>query len=906
MTDDTTAPPPGSSPLFSPERWQELRALLDTLAEASAEVREAELIRIAASNPELAGTLRELLIGTRDAATLHLDQLVERVLPSAAEEMPERIGPFRLIERIGTGGMGTVYLAEREHADFVQRVALKLLDGGSTRLAQLASRERRILAALTHPNITAFVDAGNEGGRAWMAMEYVQGETLIEHCLQRDLDARARVRLFDQVCAAVAHAHAQLVVHRDLKPSNVLVDSEGRAKLLDFGIALVLDDGEVTAPATRVFTLEYAAPEQLRGERVTTASDVYSLGLILYELVAGVRLSTLERSTRDGEWTTAELARFATTRDSTSNAAASMHRDAKARSQLLRGDLGRIIALALNPLPAQRYASVASLREDLARWLDYRPLTIGRPDPLYVLRRFVRRHRAGVAAAVLGLAAIVGLAATALWQARAKTQEAAAARAALRQSEATRDFMSSVFLSADPNQGKGAQTTAGELLAVARTRIDKELAQEPAVAAPLLMQIGNVYVTLGDKDAVKETMGKALDYNARSAQPSTIIEGSARARLAYQSYSDGHDIKEAERGLAEAIALLRAAGPEAHPDLAIALRLQSNVLFAGGADAVASATESIQLLEKLGRARASDYLLSVHMLGDVLASLERHEEALTVVDRGLAHAFSHEPDYATMRSGLQGVRARALTGLRRYAEAEPALVEVIAESNTSFGPEHFNTRYWRYRHAELLGDMGRLDESSAELHGLLNVPASGDEHRLAPMASLLTAARIDEARRAANAPDDIAKGKAIACGSQGHPPFCAKARLLSAEVAIRQRQGEVARAALDDCAADEQIASSEPLTRRLNMLRARLARDSGELDAARVLLDEAQNGAAISPDETAAIDIERGYLALAAGDRTAAIAALTRGRAHIAQTLSVLTPQVREIDAALEAAKATP
>jgi tRNA A-37 threonylcarbamoyl transferase component Bud32 len=906
MNDTTTARPPGSAPLFSPARWQEMRVLLDTLADASAELRESELVRIAASDAELAVALRELLAGTRDAATLHQGPLAERLLPAAAEAMPERVGPFRLIERIGSGGMGTVYLAEREHADFVQRVALKLLDGGSARLAQLASRERRILAALTHPNITAFVDAGTQDGRAWLAMEYVQGETLIEHCCQRDLDARARVRLFDQVCDAVAHAHAQLVVHRDLKPSNVLVDAEGRAKLLDFGIALVLDDGEAAAPATRVFTLEYAAPEQLRGERVTTASDVYSLGLILYELVAGKRLSTLERSARDAEWTTAELARFATARDTARSASPVMHHDGKALLQLLRGDLGRIIAHALNPLPAQRYASVASLREDLARWLDYRPLTISRPDPLYVLRRFVRRHRAGVAAAVLGLAAIIGLAATALWQARAKTQEAAAARAALRQSEATRDFMSSVFLSADPNQGKGAQTTAGELLAVARKRIDKELAQEPEVAAPLLMQIGNVYVSLGDKEAVKESMSKSLVYNARSAQPSTIIEGSAKARLAYQSYSDGENPEDAERGLSEAVALLRAAGPEAHPDLAIALRLQSNLLFARGADAVAGATESMQLLEQLGRARASDYLLSVHMLGDVLASLERNDEALAVADRGLAHPFTQEAEYAGLRNGLQGVRARALTGLRRYAEAEPALAEVIAAEGVSFGPEHFSTRYWRFRHAELLGDMGRLDDASAELQRLLKVPASGDEHRLAPLAHLTTAARIDEARRAADATDQIAQAQSAVCGSEGYPLFCAKMRLLGAEAAIRERRGAAARMALDECTQDGVIAGSEPLARRLNILRARLARDSGELDAARALLDEAQGGTAISPDETATIDIERGHLALAAGDRVTGIAALTRGRAHIAQTLTELTPQVHEIDVALRAAQATP
>lgn len=899
---DTPTTPRALSPLYSAARWQEMRALLETLADASADTREAELVRIAARDPELANSLRELLAGPRDNPTLQLDQQAAALSWFKADAMPTRVGPFRLLERIGAGGMGTVYLAEREHADFVQRVALKLLDAGSARLTQLASRERRILAALTHPNITAFVDAGTQDGRAWMAMEYVQGDALIEHCRQQDLDVRARVQLFDQVCAAVAHAHAQLVVHRDLKPSNVLVDTEGRAKLLDFGIALVLDDDDTNAPATRVFTPEYAAPEQLRGERVTTASDLYSLGLILYELVAGTRLPTLGHSARDGEWTTSELARYAITRNAANHPAQPQQPEAKALAQLLRGDLGRIIAHALNPQPAQRYASVASLREDLARWLDYRPLTIGRTDPLYVLRRFVRRNRVGVAMAALGLVAILGLAATALWQARAKTQEAAAARAALRQSEATRDFMNSVFLSADPYQGKGAQTTAGELLAAARTRIDKELATEPEVAAKLLWQMGNVYVSLGDDAAAKETLLKALDYNARSAQPSTVIEGSAKARLAFENYSAEHP-EEALRGVADAIALLRAAGPDAHAELAGALRILGNLLFsAGDKSAVEATAESVQIFATLDRRHFAEYLISVVAHADMLASLDRNEDALTTVDAALAKPFTQEPERATVRSDLLGVRARALTGLKRYAEAEPAMAQVIADSASIFGAEHSNTRYWRYRRVELIESMGRLDQASVEIQALLSVPASSDEHPLSRTAHLITAARLAEALRAGNVAEQIAQAQARACGAQGYPKFCAKVRLLGAEVAIREHRGAAAGVALDDCAKDVAITTSAPFTRRLQVLRARLARDAGKFDTARTLLDEAQSGADVSPDETATLDIERGYLALAAGDHAAGVAALTRGRAHIAQTLTELTPQVHEIDAAIKSA----
>ncbi len=894
-----------TSPLFSGARWDELRALLETLAEASPEARAAELERIAARDADLAAVLRELLTGTRDAPTPPPEQVLGRLMPSAPDEVPARVGPFRLLARIGAGGMGVIYLAEREHADFVQRVALKLLDGGSTRVAQLASRERRILAALAHPNITAFVDAGVEDGRAWLAMEYVDGVSLLEYGRQHALDVRGRVRLFDQICAAVAHAHAQLVVHRDLKPANVLVNTEGTVKLLDFGIALILDPSEESEPATRVFTPEYAAPEQLRGERATTATDVYGLGLILYELIVGKRLPTLERGAREGEWTTAELARHATTRDD-ANPAPEQY-DVKALSKLLRGDLGRIIVHALRPLPAQRYSSVTSLREDLARWLDYRPLAIGRATMAYATRRFVQRHRLGASLAAAGLIAILGLAATALWQAHAKSIEAEHARAALRQSEATRDFITSVFLSADPYQGKGTKTTAGELLAAARTRIDKELAQEPDVAAALWLQIGNVYVALGDDVPAHAILHKALEANARSAQPSPIIEGSAKARLAFFEYQDGHT-EDALRGLHAAITQLRAAGVDALSELAAALRMQSSVFYdiGRGDEAVVGASESVSLLQGLGATHDVEYLGSLESLADMLTSLDRHNEALAQADLALAHPYLHTAEGAELANQLRGVRARALTGLERYAEAEPLLAQVIVTSGASFGADNAHTRYWNYRHVQVLQELGRLDEARAELNVLLTTPASNQEHPLARVAQRVTLAGIDNQRRDPASAARAQEAQDAACGEHGNPAFCAKARLLSAEVAIRERRSDAARSALDVCAKDENIGKSATLARRLVLLRAQLERDTGKLDGARALLAGVEKESGLAPGETAQLDLERGYLALAAGDKPAAIAALGRARAYQAKSLTTPTPLLKEIDTALASVQAKP
>jgi serine/threonine protein kinase len=895
------------TPLFSQQRWAQLRQSLQELQDLAATDREQALLDIEKNDAEFAASLRELLTDADSLFTRPSEPGIEGLMPTG-EVIPERIGPFRLLERIGVGGMGVIYLAEREHTDFVQRVAIKLLDGGTQRLAMLASRERRILAALAHPNITAFVDAGIEQGRAWMAMEYVEGDTLVDYCAGHELDVRERVQLFDQVCAAVAHAHTQLVVHRDLKPSNILVSRNGVAKLLDFGIALALDSSDDSTPATRVFTPEYAAPEQLRGERATTATDVYSLGLILYELVSQRRLPILDRATRDGEWTTTELARHAMASDAaiTQPGAARRAIDPQLLSRLMRGDLGRIIAHALNPVPAQRYASVASLREDLGRWLAFRPLTIGRPSVLYVARRFARRHRLGVAMGGTAMITVLGLGSAAIWQAHAKTLEAERARTALRQSEVTRDFVSSMFLSADPYQGKGMQVTAGELLAAARKRIDTELANEPEVATALLSKIASVYVTQGDDEATRDVLRKAMDFNARSAQPSAELDASASARLAYINYQAGHDPLDRRR-IDDAVLQLRTLGSPAKASLGLALLMQGNLLFGEGRhdEAIAISGEAVQILEPLGKAHAWEYLWALSGYADMLASLDRSEEALAMADRGLGHPHLNLPEGAALRQDLLGSRARALAGLRRYAEAEPALAQVIDAVAGQFDFQHSKVRYWRYRRIQVLEWMGRLDDAHTEVDALLGAKASSDEHPMAHVAHLVEALIIDAQRRVADPAAELGAAREAACGEHGAAKFCAKVKLIDAEIALRLDRDAAARALLDECSKDEAIVGNPDLGRRMSLLRAVIARHEGRTDEGRKILDEIRAGSDVPEEFVAEIDVESGFLALASGDKKMAVEALTRGRTYIAQPLVKLTPRVLEIDAAIALAQRT-
>jgi eukaryotic-like serine/threonine-protein kinase len=904
--------------LFSPERWQQLRAKLEQLMDATSSEQALLLAELEVANPDLAKDLRALLLEEPALAS----RVPSDFTPVIAEQIPERIGPFRLQKRIGTGGMGTVYLAEREHADFIQRVALKLLDSRSARLARLALRERRILAALKHPHITAFVDAGIEDGCAWLAMEYVEGQSLLAYCQNQRLTAKQHVQLFDQICAAVAHAHAALVVHRDLKPSNVLVDAQGNAKLLDFGIALVLDDSGVDTPATRVFTPEYAAPEQLRGERVGTACDVYSLGLLLFEMLVGQRLSANARALHAGEWQTADLLRSALTeREPQSHALhtkiqlgsnqkqPSSTRTIKTLTPLLKGDLGRIIAHCLHPEPSQRYASVALLREDLARWLDDRSISISRASTWQTFTRFARRYRYAFAISVLSFVAIAGLAIAALWQAQAKAIEAERARIALRKSEATRDFLNSVFLSADPYFGSGAATTIGEVLKQASARVDRDLAAEPEIAAALLYQIGNVYVSLGDDAASRDSLNKALRYNKKSASPSPMIEGSVRARLAMFDFKPAHpEITLAQ--LEAAITLLRNAGAdtEAKDALARALDIQANIFYSVGnkVGCIAASTESMQIYKSLGDQQTRAYLNAAQGLADRLAAMDQYAQALPIIEEVLAHPAMQRTDQNTEQGMLlaysQSTLGRTFTGLNRFSEASVAFDRAIASATRAVGAQKGSTRYFRFLQIQLWVKMGELERARVAVDALLGVPPTGAANPIERLAMLTTGARIRLLERSDDAVLFAQRAQLEVCGDEGHAGMCAHTLLILAELSLRATpfQAQDADAALKLCSTDAALQSDVTSARRFKLLQAQFARQTRQFAQAEALLEKL-GLEELLPEEKNQLAIEAGYLALAQGQTQIGIEKLTQARAEMLRLLTKPTPQVLELEAVIKA-----
>ncbi|MEO7795536.1 MAG: serine/threonine-protein kinase, partial [Thermoanaerobaculia bacterium] len=468
-----------------PARFALARARFEELAEMPQAARAESLAALTESDPELAAELAELLAADLAAGEEFLDrgvggyapELVGEALDAGLAANPEagqRIGPWKLRALLGRGGMGEVWEAERADGQFDQVVALKLLKRGmdSEEVLRRFLRERQILARLEHPNIARLLDGGIAAdGRPYFALERVEGKALGDWCRARRASLRTRVELLIAVADAVAVAHRSLIVHRDLKPSNILVDGDGRVKLLDFGIAKLLsgDEGEAgerTRLEARALTPAYAAPEQILGEPVTTATDVYALGVVLYELMTD-RLPH-DRSATSAAALADKVERETLTRPSQAAATAGEAR----KSRLLAGDLDTIVLKALARDPLRRYESATALAEDLRRHLDGRPV-LARPDSrLYRSRKFIARHKVGVMASALALLSLSAGLSAALWQARRAAASALRAEANAARAERVKEFLVASFDIASPEFGIGGTTTASDLIEQAGRQID--------------------------------------------------------------------------------------------------------------------------------------------------------------------------------------------------------------------------------------------------------------------------------------------------------------------------------------------------------------------------------------------------------------------------------------------------
>ncbi|HEX5693439.1 MAG TPA: protein kinase, partial [Arenimonas sp.] len=508
------------------ERWSTLSALLDELLELEPPVRARRLAEIAAGDPSLGEELSRLMALEDDRPDFLSQSVVDAAVFSP--QPGQSIGPYKLERPLGEGGMGQVWLALRADGLYHRRVALKLLRPGlgDAGLRTRFTRERQILARLGHAHIARLLDAGvSSDGQPFLALDYVQGEPITAYAQKLGLPTADRLRLFLQVCAAVSHAHANLVVHRDLKPSNILVTSAGEVCLLDFGIAKLLDESdvgatEITGTGTRAFTLHYAAPEQLRNGVITTMTDVYSLGVVLYELLVGRKPYDPARTT-DAAWEEAILdadpvrpsaAALRVARESGLLAPRRVARE-------LSGDLDNILLRALAKLPENRYVSVEALAQDLRRYLDGEPV-LARPQSLgYRVQKFVRRNSLGLGMSLLVGGLLVSALVFVSWQARKAIVEA-------QRAQAMQDFVVALFENTE--QAGNGSLDVRTLLDAGVRRADTELIGQPQTRAELLGLVARLRQGLGDDR-------QALELLDRQSQVLTALSGEAPARLGIES-----------------------------------------------------------------------------------------------------------------------------------------------------------------------------------------------------------------------------------------------------------------------------------------------------------------------------------------------------------------------------------
>lgn len=656
-----------------PQEVAELSALLDQAQALAPDERERWLGELERSKPDTARHLRSMLAQTQATDTALLPKLPTVESDDAVASAGERVGPYQLIKEIGRGGMGSVWLAERVDGAFKRRVALKLPRlTWSAGLAKRMARERDVGALLEHPNIARLYDAGVDvHGRPYIAYEYIQGQPLDAYCRDHALDLRGRLKLFIQVVRAVAFAHSRLVLHRDIKPSNVLVDAEGNVHLLDFGIAKLLDEtiSDLTQEQGRLMTLAYAAPEHILGRPLGVAADVYSLGVVLYELLTGTLPHSAKRSTAAAM----EEAILA------GDAPLASSRVADRRlAHDLRGDLDAIIGKVLKPDPNERYPTADALAIDLQRFLDGQPIA-ARPDSTwYRLRKALIRHKVPVAAATSVLVvALVGAGAT--WMQGRKTAA---------ETERTRlatAFVSELFrMNALQEPPRGDTTAAGTKPLVDRgiELIEAKFQSQPDLQAELYGAIGRVYFDLGiDRKAMIYATQQLTSLRAQNADNVRIA--GALILLAQAALTADKEV-DAEAHLRQAIALLPTSEtlrPDALALLARALMYQGKM-----EETTQTMQEGQRILVAQKRPKSSAGAWLKFTQGQLLAISNRFSEAKPFFDAAVAEAIEAEGPASLTAARLQRILGAVLMEYDHLDEGREYVRRAIAILEQAGGP----------------------------------------------------------------------------------------------------------------------------------------------------------------------------------------------------------------------------
>jgi len=676
------------------ERWDTIDRLFAEALEQPAPERTRFVIQASAGDDAVAGEVLALLRSHEEAplilgesATAYAEPLLESVAGEWTEAVPgERwVGPYRLLREIGRGGMGSVYLAHRDD-QFRRQVALKLVKRGmdTDEVLHRFRYERQILAALEHPNIARLYDGGvADDGLPYLVMEYVEGRPITAYCEAEGLGLEARLTLFRTVCQAVQFAHQNLVVHRDVKPSNILVTADGTPKLLDFGIAKLLGtDASEPAPHTRtgvrILTPEYAAPEQIRGGAITTATDVYGLGVLLYELLAGSRPIRLEgKGPYEAEQAVLEEEPVRP------SAAATTPKRLRRR---LRGDLDSIALKALEKDPGRRYQSAQELVDDLDRHLAGLPVRARRHTVGYRFRSYVRRHRTGLATAAAFLGLVAGFAV--LYNLRV-TRERDRARAEAAKATATTAFVTGLFRGADPDETPGDTLNVFELLQRGARRLTPAEVGEPEVLATLQSTLGHLYLELGDYPQATPLLDSAVVL--RRALHGSEHEEVARAlRDAAEVRNLLGDYPASDSLYRQALAIQRRRLGPRHPEVAVTLNYLADMLAQSGRPDSAEPLfrEALGILEAAPGDQRGEIAMSKFGLGVVKRYQGRFDQAEPLFREvlGLRRALygNEHTDVAVTLNDLGILYLE--TG--RYDSAETTLRESLAIRRKLFGDRH--------------------------------------------------------------------------------------------------------------------------------------------------------------------------------------------------------------------------
>ncbi len=691
---------------MNPEKWEKIQTLFEKALELNPTERKDYLKIECGEDEELYKEVISLLKADEEEHTIFSGSAADYIAIDDSTLDGKIFGNYRAVKQIGTGGMGSVYLAERIDGVFEQKVALKIVKPGmnSEEIISRFEGERQILARLQHPNIARLLDGGiSDLGLPYFTMEYVEGKPITEYSDEKKLTIEERLDLFKKVCEAVLYAHQNLVIHRDIKPSNILVQEDGIVKLLDFGIAKVFEEDEdqqnLTRTGMRVMTPEYASPEQVKGEHISTATDIYSLGLILYQLLSGSspyelkstsalemervicltepqKPSSMVTKTHDPE-----------NGKNVSPGIISINRSisiAKLKKKIA-GDLDNICLMAIRKEPERRYSSIAQLIEDINNYLSGNPVIARSSTASYRIKKFVQRHKAGV---VITAAAVIIIALVTTFYTIQLASERDKAKLEAEKSKKVSEFLAGIFKVSDPEQSKGETITARELLDAGVKRIESELAGQPQVLANMLDVTGNVYKNLG-------LYKKAYPQLQRSYKLNDSLSGNSPETA--QSLNDFANLNFEMGNYKEAVEKFNKA-----------LNIRNNIF----------GNNSLESAE------------SMNDLAMVLRENGKYDEAEKLLNNSLAIRKKH-----TSGRGREVAQSLNNLGLVKqdkgeYKEAKKLLEESLAMKEKLFGKVHPSITQTLGSLASLLQKMGKFTDASKLLNQTLEIDKKlyGDVH----------------------------------------------------------------------------------------------------------------------------------------------------------------------------------